>query len=100
MNIQTENKNTRVYQHGFFSRIMALFMPVRNDELPLINNNSEELLLECIKNAKIEWEDATRELDYVDESDTVDYCIYKIKAHQIKYENLLRKAKKKGLKVE
>ncbi|HOQ36781.1 MAG TPA: YaaL family protein [Acetivibrio sp.] len=70
------------------------------DEIVYTDLNSEkENLIESINDAKKEWLSARNNFDHAVDSDIIDYYIYKIKAYQIRYEYLLKKAKEKGISV-
>ena len=57
-------------------------------------------LLEDIRNARKEWDNAVLNFEYAGDQETIDYYTYKIKACLVRYEHLLKQAKEKGLKVE
>ena len=56
-------------------------------------------VLESLKKTKNDWIAANANFEFLDEKEMVDYYSYVIKALQIKYEYLLRKAKDMGLKT-
>lgn len=68
-----------------------------SDDFCMQNRDEKTALIEDICNAKAEWQTAVNEFDNVHDNDIVDYCIYKIKACQIRYEYLLKKAREKGV---
>ncbi|CAM3408962.1 YaaL family protein [Marinicrinis lubricantis] len=57
----------------------------------------EELLLEEIQKAKLEWDVAYHRLDVVVGMEQVDYAIYALEAAEKRYEMLIRQAKQKQL---
>lgn len=57
-------------------------------------------LLENIHSAKKEWECATMNFEYVSDEQVVDYYTYKIKACELRYAYLIRKAKEMGIRVK
>ncbi|HOJ10861.1 MAG TPA: YaaL family protein, partial [Clostridiales bacterium] len=61
--------------------------------------DEDYILIQNIKDAKNEWLNADLNLQYVNETEFVEYYIYKLKAAQIKYEFFLKKAKERGLKI-
>ena len=87
----------------------ALFMKFIKSLLETITKNKNEIdfyqcfddreeLLKGIKDAKDEWEEAILNFEHADNNDIVDYYTYKIKACQIKYNFLIKKAKEKEIK--
>jgi hypothetical protein len=61
--------------------------------------NQRWLLIQEIREAKINWQVAQKKLNYVMEQDQIDYAIYSLEAAEKRYEMLLRTAKKLNLKA-
>jgi hypothetical protein len=57
-------------------------------------------LLENIRNVRKEWEDASLNFELACENELIDYYTYRIKASEVKYAYLLRKAKEMDVKVD
>jgi len=57
------------------------------------------MLIENIKNARRDWICANSNFNYAYDSETIDYYTYMIKACQVRYEYLIKKAKEKGVKI-
>lgn len=57
-------------------------------------------LLKNIRQAKQEWMSAVSNFEQADDEDLIDYYIYKMKACQVRYNYLLKKAKELGLKQD
>lgn len=94
-------QNVRNHKSSIFSKIFNLFSIGNKTEEAVESGNSEnDELLENIKNARKEWADACANFEYVNEEEVVDYYTYKIKACQVKYDYLIKKAKEKGIKVD
>src|SRR5690606_5196737 len=55
-------------------------------------------LLESIQQARQEWLVAVSNFDQAENEDMIDYYIYRMKACQVRYNYLLKKAKEMGLK--
>jgi len=55
------------------------------------------VLLKSIAQAKQEWLSAASNFEQADDSDLIDYYIYKMKACQVRYNYLLKKAKELGI---
>ncbi len=97
MDVLPERKQKTGYQkESLLNRIISFFAAEEKEE-PFEFKSESELLMEGLKKAKQDWEQATKELDYVFDNEAVDYCTYKIKACEIKYEYLLKKVKKKNM---
>ncbi len=54
-------------------------------------------LMENLRNAQDDFENAINNYDFVEDPELIDYYIYKIKASQTRYQYLLKKVKEKGL---
>ena len=59
--------------------------------------SEDAAVVEALREARADWMQALREFDNVRDDEIIDYCIYKIKACQVKYEYFLREAKKRGI---
>lgn len=84
------------------SLLSRLLKPsIRQKTVPDIDMCDREYneLIESIRNAKMEWENASWNFEYADGEDLIDYYTYKIKACEIRYEYFLKKAKEKGINV-
>lgn len=58
------------------------------------------LLLKSIQQARQEWLEAVENFDQADNNELIDYFIYRMKACQIRYNYLLKKAKEMGIRGE
>ena len=83
---------------GFISRIKRLITK-KKANLSDIDPEDVELLRD-IENAKCEWLNAYNKYEYADNKDDIEYHVYYIKACQVRYENLIKAAKRRGLKAE
>ena len=57
-----------------------------------------EEVVENLKKARNEWVIATMNYEFAQEDELIDYYIYLMKAAQLKYDYLLKKAKERGAK--
>ena len=57
-------------------------------------------ILADIYQAKKEWVNANINFEYVEERELVDYYTYRIKACEVKYEYLIKKAKERGIRLD
>lgn len=73
--------------------------PQSNDQENVIIGETE-MIIRCLKEAYDEWQSASRNFDYADSEELVDYYTYKIKASEIRYQYFLRKAKEAGLRFD
>jgi len=64
-----------------------------------INSSKSEKneMMDILKKAQIDLDIAMNNYEFADEPALVDYYTYNIKAAQMKYEYLLKKAKEKGM---
>ncbi len=72
------------------------FFDLRQTEEKTINND-EDAVVKGLKHARMEWMDALGEFEHAKDKEIIDYCVYRIKACQIRYEYFLREAKKAGV---
>ena len=102
MNIYPEKSQQAGKKLGGFLSILLEKLSTRERMNKMIkenNMNEAHVILEEIKNARNEWINANMDFEYADDQEMVDYCIYKIKASEIRYEYFIRKAKEKGIRV-
>jgi len=102
MNIDTQqNRSAKAKKQGILDRILKYFI-INEDTEAYLNSYDDESkeLLADIKKAREDWLNAYENFEYGESSEIVDYYTYTIKAYQVKYEYLLKKAKEKGLRVE
>lgn len=84
-------------ENGFFGWVKRL---ITGEKLQAKGYEADDLeLLEGIKKARKEWINASMNFEMADEEGIIDYYIYSIKAYEVKYQHLLKKAKEKGIKV-
>ena len=84
----------------FFEGIGEKSLGVWSYIMKKFNEKEKQRESELIKNLKIaqdELEMAVNNYEFAKEPELVDYYTYNIKAAQMKYEYLLRKAKEKGM---
>ncbi len=83
--------NNKSNSFGFLRRLSG----TKAQEAAIIAEKEELLqeLTENIHDAYIEWQNAMANFETAEGKEMVDYYSYKIKASQIRYEYLLRKAK-------
>lgn len=98
------NSNSSYYEadmkgYGLFRRLFQ-FKAI-DDEAEQYQGEKENLmLLKDIRQARQEWMNAASNFEQADDPDLIDYYIYKMKACQVMYNYLLRKAKESGLKQD
>lgn len=54
-------------------------------------------LISMIKDTKNAWNTSILNYEYMTDQELIDYYTYQIKAHQLRFNYLLRKAKEKGI---
>lgn len=77
-------------------KMLSVKVETRTED-PIFDEDMD--ILKNIESARKEWLNATVNFEHISENDIIDYYTYNIKACQIRYEYLLKKAKEKGLKV-
>ncbi|MDD4493157.1 MAG: DUF2508 family protein [Eubacteriales bacterium] len=96
--------NNEAVRERRIARLMNLLMIKDKTETDgdfcLQNRDEKTALIEDICNARVEWQSAVNEFENVQDKEIVDYCIYKIKAYQIRYEYLLKRAREKGVNMD
>lgn len=88
-----------VYKHpeqkgtGFLKKLW------RNYEEEYENTSSENIaLLQNIQQARQDWLNAVANFDQAENDELIDYYIYRLKACQVRYNYLLKKAKEMGIR--
>jgi len=101
MEVYTQkSREVKAHKANIFRRLFRAIQP-REAAEARIDEPAEVLeLVESIKSARKEWIDASTSFEYVSDKEIVDYYTYKIKACQVRYEYLLKKAKNLGVKAE
>jgi hypothetical protein len=77
-----------------FNRIKKYFSEKESNES---KREEERDLLDCLKRAKYELDNANRNFEFADSKDLIDIFTYQIKVAQTRYDYLLKKAKRKNL---
>ena len=100
MNTQTKLskkvKNLKQFLNDFFSIYDKKVHKANRERMAEKNRQ----LIESINTAKNDWMVAKNNFELATTDDTVDYYAYKIKACEVRYEALLKKAKEQGLKAD
>ncbi len=82
----------------FYKIFKTIFTKDKVTEVNIDDDSDMEELMESIKSARKEWLCATSNFNYANDQEIVDYYTYMIKACQVRYEYLIKKAKEKGMK--
>jgi hypothetical protein len=100
LNPSNETK-LQVHKNGFLTKVLnSLFSREKTTPVTEVSCDEAALLLQSIKDARRDWISATTNFDYASENEVVDYYAYKIKACEVKYEYLIKKAKEMDIKTE
>ncbi len=91
-------KNERTALGEWLSRAFSVSRKAKTAALKDMEETAQ--LLESISSIKKEWSSAVNNFEYADSQEMVDYYTYKIKAYEVMYEFLLKKAKAKGVRVD
>ncbi|TYQ14795.1 UNVERIFIED_CONTAM: uncharacterized protein DUF2508 [Acetivibrio alkalicellulosi] len=102
MGLNTEkNQDVKINKNNILTKLFnKLSLLVDNPINIEGETNDEENLIECIKSARNDWIKASSEFEYAVDSDIVDYYTYKIKAYEVRYQYLIKLAKRKGITLE
>lgn len=85
-----------------FERVFRTVISLRRVNKKSSDIEFEEVneLMSMIKDTKNAWRTSILNFEYMTEQELIDYYSYQIKAHQLRFEYLLRKAKEKGIKAK
>jgi hypothetical protein len=97
MDGNTAFRNTDIKGPGIFKRFSVLKLFYDEDE-HRESYDENDCILKCLKQARQEWLIAVENFEQAENDDMIDYYIYKIKACQIRYNYLLKRAKELGLR--
>ncbi|HAA25444.1 MAG TPA: DUF2508 domain-containing protein [Ruminiclostridium sp.] len=90
-------RHTYIKGPGIFKKLSALKLFYDEDGQQEVYNESD-CLLKCLKQAREDWLTAVENFDQAENDDMIDYYIYNMKACQIRYNYLLKRAKELGLR--
>lgn len=102
MNLKTQNSHTtdKVYRDNSISKFLKL-IGIKEKINPQAQDETEiKELVESIRHARSQWITANMNFEHANEFEMVDFYTYQIKACEIRYEYLIKKAKESGIKVE
>lgn len=101
MNLNINSRLEQMRINGY-DKVAALISKLssRRDIVKTNKKNKEEVeeLVENLKKTRNEWVTATMNYEFAQEDELIDYYIYLMKAAQLKYDYLLKKAKERGVK--
>lgn len=102
MQLNSQKSETLKKEKGSFFEGLLKMSPFSPKIKEQPSHQAEEIkqLLDSINNTKMEWTRASMNFEYADCQESIDYYIYTIKAHEVMYEYLIKKAKEKGVRVE
>jgi hypothetical protein len=96
-----ENRLIKNEKRGLLFRFLRPSQAINKVETVSEEDSFEAYeLMESIKSARHEWANANMSFEYANEKEMVDYYTYKIKACEVRYEYLIRKAKEKGIRAD
>ena len=102
MNLDTQKSQTlnRGYKDTGIVKVLKLLGLKEKPQMFTEEESLRKELMDGIRNARMEWITANMNFEYADVTDMVDYYAYRIKACQVRYEYLLKKAKEMGIKAD
>jgi hypothetical protein len=100
MNLDSQNNyNIKTQKTGLINKIFkTIFTRDKVAEVTVEDSNDIKDLVESIKNARKDWMCANSNFNYANDQESIDYYTYMIKAYQVRYDYLIKKAKEKGIK--
>lgn len=81
----------------FLEKLFKMFNIWEKAGISQNTTREDAAVIEALREARADWVQALREFENVKDEEIIDYCIYKIKACQIRYEYFLKEAKKRGI---
>ncbi|MDP4182853.1 MAG: YaaL family protein [Bacillota bacterium] len=93
-----KNNVLETEKNNIINKLSKLFLLKEKANLQNIKNEEYNELIESIRNARRDWLCATSNFNYAFDNETVDYYTYMMKACQIRYEYLIKRAKENGIK--
>lgn len=99
MNLNMQiNQDFKEIREWFFSKIEKVISIKKNLQTATEDKNEEMIeLLENIKKARNDWHNANLNFESASDVEIIDYYTYKIKACQVRYNYLIKKAKESGI---
>ena len=99
MNLDSQqNYIVKSERTNLFYRVIKTFFAKEKIASNPVNNNDIEELVQSIKIAHRDWLCANSNFNYANDQEIIDYYTYMIKAYQVRYEYLIKKAKEQGIK--
>jgi hypothetical protein len=84
-------------QRGLISFLKSIFLNSK-DEQSLLEEKEFQFLMDAMKDAKIELENAERLFNYTSDPDLIESAIYQQYAARLRFSYLVKKAKEKNIK--
>lgn len=100
MNLDShKNYDIKAQKTGLINKIIkTVFSKEKITEVSIEESSDIEDLIESIKNVRKDWMCANSNFNYANDPESIDYYAYMIKACQVRYDYLIKKAKEKGIK--
>ena len=96
-----KSQKIKIQRKNTLSRLLSVFLASEKTKAALASKADESReLLESIRTAKKDWVCANMNFEFAESMELIDYYIYKIKACEVNYEHLIRRAKEIGIKVD
>ena len=85
---------------SFFKLLNLFSMRHKTSASTGVDTSEVNYLLKCLSDAREEWIDAGRCFDYAGSREITDYCTYRLKACEVRYDYFLKKAKEMGISTD
>ncbi len=96
MDGNTAYKHADVKGSGLLKKLSSWKSYFTEEDMPRVSESGS--LLESLQQARQEWLRVAENFDQAENEDMIDYYIYRMKACQVRYNYLLKKAKEMGLR--
>lgn len=99
MNMRIENDRTINIRKEYISK--KLLKALGSSAQTKMDFSEKEIekseIMKNVKQAHEEWADAQSSFEYARDQEMVDYCTYRIKACEIRYQYFIKKAREHGI---
>lgn len=92
--MQEAVKSTKEDRRSFFNNLNNVYSQLTTGQ---VIKTDEEIMLENIKNAHEEWENAENFFQNAVDDDLIDHAIFRLEAARTKYVYLMKQARSKGI---
>jgi hypothetical protein len=87
---------------NFFQTSLKEFMKSKLENKRVRDDNLDDVddLINLLRKTKSQWSNSIINYEYMTEEEMIDYYAYQIKAQELRFKYLLKKAKEQGVKAK